>query len=280
MKTTNNLASPLNDHEFSTRQSHIIAQATGATASPNVVNYLPHENKVWQIVSTTLRPIWDAKVADAVLEAREAIQLPLSAVPQLSEVSAKLRPLSGFTYHSVGGLVPVEDFFGALANKSFLSTQYLRHPKSPLYTPEPDIIHEVIGHGTCLADSQLATLHQLAGEALIRVTTKQARQFIADIWWFTGEFGVVRHSKGVKAYGAGILSSAGELAAFSKAKIRPLDIAEMATTPYRIDQLQPTLFAAESIGHLMAVAGNFFATVDDAMIKEMLRKQQPQRRKR
>jgi phenylalanine-4-hydroxylase len=278
MKTINNITSPLSDREFSTRQSHIITQATGATATPNTVTYLPRENKVWQIVSTTLRPIWDTKVADAVLEAREAIQLPINTVPQLSEVSAKLRPLSGFAYHSVGGLVPVEDFFGALANRSFLSTQYLRHPKSPLYTPEPDIIHEVIGHGTCLANERLATLHQLAGEALIRVTTKQARQFIADVWWFTGEFGVVRHSKDVKAYGAGILSSAGELEAFTKASIRPLHIGEMGTTSYRIDQMQPTLFAAESIEHLMETVGSFFATVDDTMIEEILRARRSPRR--
>jgi len=145
------IASPTQDEAHQKRKTDIIAQATGAAAPPSTINYLPQEHKVWEIVSTTLRPIWDNVVADEVLEAREIIRLPLSFVPQLTEVSEKLKSSSGFTYHAVGGLVPVDDFFGALANKAFLSTQYLRHPKSPLYTPEPDIIHEVIGHANQLA---------------------------------------------------------------------------------------------------------------------------------
>jgi len=257
---------------FNKRKEHIISLATGPVAPPVHIAYLPHENKVWEIVSTTLRPIWDAVVIDEVLEARETIKLPLDFVPQLSEVSDKLLATSGFTYHAVGGLAPKDEFFGALGRKSFLSTQYLRHPKSPLYTPEPDIIHEVIGHGTCLANVKLAQLHQLAGSALVRVSTEQAKQFIANVWWFSGEFGVIRHTKGVKAFGAGLLSSVGELQSFTReATIRPVNIKEMGTTPYQIDIFQRTLFAADSVDHLLACVGGFFAQVDDIMIEEMLR---------
>lgn len=262
----------LDDAALKERKAHIIKLASGPTASPKIIDYLPHEHKVWETVSTTLRPMWDKAVANEVLEARETLQLPVAHVPQLIEVSQLLAPLSGFSYHAVGGLVPVDDFFGALGRKAFLSTQYLRHPKSPLYTPEPDIIHEVIGHGTCLANPKLARLHQLAGEALVRVSTKQAKQFIANVWWFSGEFGVVRSSGGVKAFGAGLLSSVGELESFTKQTIRPIDILQMGTTPYRIDAFQKTLFAAESIDHLLQVVGEFFSQVDEAMIEEMLRK--------
>lgn len=276
MKATNS-APQISDSAFQQRKQHIIQQATGSTAPPSTINYLPHEHKVWEIVSRRLRPAWDVSVTDEVLEAREAIKLPVDFVPQLAEVSSRLKPLSGFTYHAVGGLVQADEFFGALAHKAFLSTQYLRHPKSPLYTPEPDIIHEVIGHGTCLADPKLAKLHQLAGEALLRVQTKQARQFIADVWWFSGEFGVIRKSRGVKAYGAGILSSVGELGTFNKlAKIRPLNLLEMGTIPYRIDDFQRILFAADSIDHVLQEVGGFFATVTDEDIETLLR-QQPKR---
>jgi len=257
----------MDDNELARRKQHIIQLATGPVAPPEQIIYLPHENKVWEVVSTTLRPIWDAAVIDEILEAREIIKLPLEFVPQLSDVSRRLLPVSGFSYHAVGGLVDKDDFFGALGRKSFLSTQYLRHPKSPLYTPEPDIIHEVIGHGTSLANTKLARLHQLAGEALVRVSNERTKQFIADVWWFSGEFGVVRHSKGVKALGAGLLSSVGELQSF----IRPLDIKEMGTTSYRIDQFQGILFAADSVDHLLEYVGGFFARASDAMVEEMLR---------
>jgi phenylalanine-4-hydroxylase len=215
---------PIDNAIIEERKQHIISQATGPEARPKDISYLPHENKTWEIVSTALRPVWDSSVADEVLEAREALQLPIDQVPQLNEVSERLRSLSGFNYHSVGGLVDIRQFFGGLANGSFLSTQYIRRPETPLYTPEPDIIHEVIGHGTCLADPQLARLHMLAGEAVTRVTTDRARKFVADVWWFSGEFGVVQQNEGIKAYGAGILSSLGELKAVSKVTdIRPLN---------------------------------------------------------
>jgi phenylalanine-4-hydroxylase len=263
----------LDDARLARRKEHIISLATGPVAPPKVIDYLPHEHKVWETVSTTLRPLWDKSVAVEVLEAREALRLPVARVPQLTEVSKQLAPLSGFSYHAVGGLVPIDDFFGALGRKSFLSTQYLRHPKSPLYTPEPDIIHEVIGHATCLADPKLARLHQLAGEALVRVSTKQAKQFIANIWWFSGEFGVIREGTKIKAFGAGLLSSVGELESFTRqTTVLPVDILKMGTTPYRIDAFQKTLFATESTDHLLLVVGGFFSSVTDLMVEDMLRK--------
>lgn len=268
----NNQQVTMTEDELKKRREEVVRLAAGPMSQPELIDYLPHENKIWELVSTTLRPVWDRKVADEVLQAREVIKLPLAKVPQLSEVSAKIQPVTGFSYRAVGGLVDIDTFFGALGDKSFLSTQYLRHPKSPLYTSEPDIIHEVIGHGTLLADPQLARLHQLAGEALVRVSTKQAKQFIADVWWFSGEFGVLYDSKGIKAFGAGILSSIGELEEFTRsAKIRPISIKEMGTTPYRIDEFQQTLFAADSIDHLIEVVGGFFASVTDESVEEILR---------
>lgn len=270
MKPINPVKTSLSDSALKVRKQKIISQAAGAKAPATDIQYLPHEHKIWEVVSTTLRPLWDKHVANEVLEAREIVQLPLSRVPQLTEVSEHLKPASGFSYHSVGGLVNVDEFFGALADKSFLSTQYLRHPKTPLYTPEPDIIHEVIGHGTLLADPDLARLHILAGKALVRVKTKQAKQFVADIWWFSGEFGVLRQGSKIRAFGAGLLSSVGELEQLSRAEIKPLDIFEMGTTPYRIDSFQPILFAADSIDHLMEVVGGFFAAASDELIERIL----------
>jgi phenylalanine-4-hydroxylase len=145
----------------------------------------------------------------------------------------------------------------------FHSTQYVRHPSEPLYTPEPDVIHEVIGHGNMLASPRFAALKRAAGEAARRVETDDALQLIADIFWFTMEFGVMREDGELRAYGAGILSSYGEIEEFRGMEIRPLDLAEMGAIEYDITKYQPVLYCAESMGELEDVVGGFFASVDD-----------------
>jgi phenylalanine-4-hydroxylase len=145
----------------------------------------------------------------------------------------------------------------------FHSTQYVRHPSQPLYTPEPDIIHEVIGHGNMLGSPRFAALKRAAGEAVARLESEAAVQAIADVFWFSLEFGVMYEAGELRAYGAGILSSYGEIEEFRGMEIRPLDIAAMATVDYDITSYQPVLFAADSLGHLEGVVGGFFETADD-----------------
>jgi phenylalanine-4-hydroxylase len=98
-------------------------------------------------------------------EAKAAVGLPEDRVPQLDEVSERLAPLTGFAYHPAPGLVDLRRFYGALGERVFHSTQYVRHPSQPLYTPEPDIIHEVIGHGNMLGSPRFAALKRAAGDA-------------------------------------------------------------------------------------------------------------------
>ena len=90
-----------------------------------------------------------------------------------------------------------------------------------------------------------------------------ALQFIADVFWFTLEFGVIHEDGELKAYGAGILSSYGEIEEFRHTEIRPIDLAEMGTIEYDITKYQPVLYAAESMDHLEDVVGGFFAEADD-----------------
>jgi phenylalanine-4-hydroxylase len=133
----------------------------------------------------------------------------------------------------------------------------------PLYTPEPDLIHEVVGHGNLLASPRFAEIKRQAGLAAQRVATDEALQFLADVFWFTIEFGVMREEGEVRAYGAGILSSYGEIEEFRGADLRPLDILAMATQEYDITHYQPVLFCADGMGELEAVVGGFFETFDD-----------------
>ena len=112
------------------------------------------------------------------------------------------------------GLVPLREFYGSLSELTFHSTQYVRHPAEPLYTPEPDIIHEVIGHGHLLATPTFSELHRLTGEATNRLRDEENLRFLSRVFWFTVEFGVVVEDGELRAYGAGILSSYGEIDEF------------------------------------------------------------------
>ena len=228
-----------------------------------VIEYTEAENEVWRTVCREL-PAKHAKYAcRAYNEAVAALDLPSDHIPQLTEVSAKLRPLTGWSYVPAPGLVELREFLASLGEREFHSTQYIRHSAEPLYTPEPDLIHEVIGHGNTLAHPDFAAVNEQAGRAAQRVETQEALQFLADCFWFTMEFGVVYEDGELKAYGAGILSSYGEIEEFRGMEIRPIDFLEMGTLEYDITKYQKVLFAAESWSHMVDAVGAFFAEFDD-----------------
>jgi phenylalanine-4-hydroxylase len=253
------------DPVYRERRNQIAAAAMAWTPGEPIphVEYSEAEHEIWRTVCRELHAKHERYACREYLEGKAALALPVDRVPQLDEVTAGLQPLTGWKYHCAPGLVGLREFYGALADRVFHSTQYVRHPSEPLYTPEPDIIHEVIGHGNMLANRRFAELKHVAGEAARRVQTDAALQFVADVFWFTLEFGLVREGGEVKAYGAGILSSYGEIEEFRHTDVRAIDVAEMGTLEYDITKYQPVLYCAESMDHLEEVVGGFFATVDD-----------------
>ena len=214
-------------------------------------------------MSAELAPLHERFAHSEYLVGKERLGLPADHVPQLAEVSERLVPLTGWTYVCAPGLVPLRDFYADLGARTFNSTQYLRHGSQPLYTPEPDIIHEVIGHANQLASPRLAAITEAAGQASLRLESDAAMQLVADVFWFSIEFGVMHEGGDLKAYGAGILSSFGEIQEFGQMEIRELDLADMGTLNYDITAYQPVLFAARSMDHLEDVVGDFFTSVDD-----------------
>jgi len=254
-----------NDPAYRERRNEIATAATLWSPGRPIpqIAYTGVEDEIWRTVSRELRTKHEKYACREFLEAKAALSLPEDRVPQLDEVTARLEPLTGFRYRPAAGLVPLREFYGSLADRVFHSTQYLRHPSEPLYTPEPDIVHEVIGHGNMLASPRFAELTRLAGEAARRVETDAALQFVADVFWFTLEFGVMWEDGELRACGAGILSSYGEIEEFRRMEIRPLDIGEMGTLEYDITSYQPVLYAAASMGELEEVVGGFFAGADD-----------------
>jgi phenylalanine-4-hydroxylase len=139
----------------------------------------------------------------------------------------------------------------------------------PLYTPEPDIIHEVIGHGHLLATPTFGELHRLAGVATRRLKDMENIRFLSKVFWFSLEFGTVVEDGDLRAYGAGILSSYGEIEEFRGMDHRPLDLVEMGTADYDITAYQPVLYRADSIQEVVSVVGGFFEQASDEYIGEL-----------
>ncbi len=234
------------------------------------VDYNDTEHEVWRIVSRELAPKHARYACRAFNNAREELQLPTDHAPQLDEVSERLTPLTGFAYQPVAGLAPLRDFYGAFAERRFFSTQYLRHHSVPLYTPEPDIIHEVIGHANQLADHDFASICAEVGKAVARTEAPEALAFMSRVFWFTLEFGVVMEDGEPKAYGAGLLSSYGEMDVFQRAEIRPLDFAEMGSTEYDITHYQPILYSSSSFEQLVEDLTRFYGTFDDSVHERLV----------
>ena len=259
------------DPAYRSRRNDIAAIALGWSPGDPLpdVDYTETEHEVWRTVCREIAPKHDRFAIRAFREAKAALDLPVDRVPQLAEVTAGLQRLTGFSYVPAAGIVPLEEFYGSLADGVFHSTQYLRHHAEPLYTPEPDLIHEVVGHGNLLADPQVAAVKRAAGAAARRMQTRAGLQMVADVFWFTIEFGVLHEDGELRAYGAGILSSYGEIEEFRSMRIRPLDFTAMATIDYDITHYQPVLFAAESFAHMVDVVGAFFEDCTDETAARM-----------
>jgi len=259
------------DPAYQARRNEIAALALAwepGRPAPDV-RYNDAEQEVWRTVCREIAPKHEQLAIREFLEAKAALDLPTDGVPSLDLVSERLHPITGFRYVPAAGLVPLREFYGSLSERVFHSTQYVRHPGVPLYTPEPDIIHEVFGHGHLLATPTFSELHRLTGEATHRLRDDENLRFLSRVFWFSVEFGVVVEDGELKAYGAGILSSYGEIDEFREMEHRPLDLVEMGTADYDITHYQPVLYRAESLDEVREVVGDFLRTCSDESIAEL-----------
>ncbi|MFJ4185112.1 phenylalanine 4-monooxygenase [Kitasatospora sp. NPDC089509] len=253
------------DRGYLRRRNAIVAAAKGhrvGAPSPSAV-YSDAEHDTWRTVHATLTRAQEGRVCQAVARAREAAPIPCGHVPQHEEISDRLQPLGGFRFTLAGGIVPNKRFLGAMADGYFHAVQYVRHPAMPLYTPEPDILHDVFGHGTHLCDPWFADLYRTVGRAAARVESADALDLISRVYWFTLEYGVAWEAGRPKAYGAALLSSYGELGCFTRADIRPFSIPELVRVPYQVAGYQPVLFAVDSLPRLAELLHGFLDDFDE-----------------
>lgn len=217
------------------------------------VGYTAAEHGVWREVYGHLAPLTAAHACAEYRRALAALERECgcaAGIPDGRLVSAFLEARTGFRLRPVAGLLQPRDFLAGLAFRVFFATQYIRHPSKPRYTPEPDVCHELIGHAPMFADPAFADLSQEIGLASLGASDADIER-LARCYWHSVEFGLVYEGGTRKAYGAGLLSSFGELAHAcrddSPAAFAPWSPARAAETPYPITEYQPRYFVAESL---------------------------------
>ena len=174
-------------------------------------------------------------------------------IPRFEEVNDRLSRATGWEIVTVPGLIPEVPFFTLLADRKFPVTDWIRKPHEFDYIVEPDVFHDLFGHVPLLFNPVFADHMQEYGKGGLKAHRLGACELLSRLYWYTIEFGLIRQPDGLRAYGAGILSSAGELqysVRSDEPRRLPLDIERVMRTRYKIDSYQQTYFVIESFQEL------------------------------
>ncbi len=215
--------------------------------------YTDEENRVWATLAERRMQVLEDTASSAFLDGLEHLQLPMDRVPLFDDVNARLAPMTGWTVRAVNGFIPARMFMASLAERRFPSTLEIRPASQLEYLQEPDIFHDMFGHVPMHTHTAFADFLQAYG----RLADSHARDGhfdeLARLFWYTVEFGLISEGGRTKLYGSGLMSSFGEAdyALDNGPELRPFNLEEVITTPFRIDVYQPLLFVIDGFDQLI-----------------------------
>ena len=233
-----------------------------------IIDWSDEDNAVWHDLVERQLKLIPGKACDEYMAGLELLDLPRDRVPQLNEINRVLGATTGWQVAQVPALIPFDEFFRLLANRQFPVATFIRSREEFDYLQEPDIFHEIFGHCPLLTNQAFADFTHLYGKLGLAATPKE-RVYLARLYWFTVEFGLLSTDQGLRIYGGGILSSPGETEYAVNSKVperKPLTVLDALRTPYRIDIMQPLYYTIESVDALFKIAEqDIMAAVHQAM---------------
>jgi len=238
-----------------------------------IIPYTEEEDRVWAALYERQMEVLPGRACDEYMDCLDKIGLPSDRVPQAKDVSEVLRKHTGWEVAPVPALINFDKFFGLLSEKKFPAASFIRTWDEFDYLQEPDIFHEIFGHTPLLLDERFAEFTHTYGQCGLKAS-KEDRVLLAALYWFTVEFGLINTPKGLRAYGAGIMSSPGELIyslTSDKPQRKPFEPVEAMRTPYRIDIYQTVYYVIDSLQDLFDVAQqDLFALIGEVRRQGML----------
>lgn len=221
-----------------------------------LIDYTEEEHAIWHDLITRQIPMLEGRACKQWIGALDEMNFSLDRIPQLPEINQVLEKHTGWNVVPVKALIPFTEFFGLLANKQFPVATFIRSREEFDYLQEPDVFHELFGHAPVLTDRRFSAFIEAYGKAGLAADPKD-HAMLARLFWFTVEFGLVDNGEGIRAYGAGIMSSPGELVYAIESPLplrKPLEPVDALRTPYRIDIYQTVYFVLDTFDHLFEMA--------------------------
>ncbi|TQV80828.1 phenylalanine 4-monooxygenase [Denitrobaculum tricleocarpae] len=234
------------------------------TVDQNWESYSDEDHAIWRELFERQAALLPGRVVPEFLEGLDFLSVAADGIPDFARLNELLKDATGWTIVAVPGLVPDEVFFDHLANRRFPATHWIRDRAQLDYLEEPDLFHDVFGHVPLLANPVFADYMQAYGKGGLRASGKGALQYLARLYWYTVEFGLIETREGLRIYGAGIVSSKSE-SIFALESPSPnrigFDLERVMSTLYRIDDFQETYFVIKSFQSLFNATAQDFAPI-------------------
>ena len=232
---------------------HLCRRHRLESLGPPLIEYTPEETRIWREVSPKLDELHQQHACAMYVRAKKDLAITQAEIPQLRLLSDRLRRETEMHLVPAEGALPYRTFYEYIGRRGFPVTQFIRHGSHPEFTPEPDMIHDCLGHVPPLMNRDYAELLTLVGKAVS--ATRKGEQVLAlkRFSWFSIEFGLIEEAGETKVFGAGILSSTGEIpySLFSpEVARRPFVTDVVINTDYDPSRMQNNLFIAPSLPFL------------------------------